>query len=267
MRSLVRWAGWRCGLSSGAVMPVGISLDEIARLHPVLYHMAEAGSWPSIEQHGLLSTTALLDLYGVLGAERDKVESECRSRSMQISGAPGQAALVRDQKTLSDKKLLSCLDAGLNPADWYRKLNGKVFFSVVPERLAKLMSAYRDRQHLVLELDARQLLACYSDAVMLAPLNTGCVRSKDHKRGHDTFLPPAQYAFAEHRRRKGGARKAIVELTVQGKVQDVKRFLNRASLCMFVGDGMRTIETVYERPQREVGTSAPGESGRFALPV
>lgn len=35
--------------------------EDLIRDYPVLHHMAEAGSWPSIARHGLLSATALLD--------------------------------------------------------------------------------------------------------------------------------------------------------------------------------------------------------------
>src|SRR5262249_40369294 len=38
---------------------------------PYLWHMAEPGSWPAIRDHGLLSTSALLDRYGIMGEARD----------------------------------------------------------------------------------------------------------------------------------------------------------------------------------------------------
>ena len=43
----------------------------ISERWPRLYHMAEAGSWPSIKERGLLSTTALLDLFELEGESRD----------------------------------------------------------------------------------------------------------------------------------------------------------------------------------------------------
>jgi len=49
-------------------------LAELLQDCPTLYHMAERGSWPSIREHGLLSTSALLDLYGKQGAEREAIE-------------------------------------------------------------------------------------------------------------------------------------------------------------------------------------------------
>lgn len=46
-------------------------LGELLRDCPVLYHMAARGSWESIQRHGLLSTSALLDLFGVMGDRRE----------------------------------------------------------------------------------------------------------------------------------------------------------------------------------------------------
>ena len=43
------------------------AIANITALYPPLYHMAAEGSWPSIQRHGLLSTSALLDLYEVCG--------------------------------------------------------------------------------------------------------------------------------------------------------------------------------------------------------
>ncbi|MEG9861289.1 MAG: hypothetical protein V6Z81_02105 [Parvularculales bacterium] len=45
-------------------------LEELIENCPKLYHMAERGSWSSIEKQGLFSTSALLDLYGYTGEER-----------------------------------------------------------------------------------------------------------------------------------------------------------------------------------------------------
>ena len=44
--------------------------DLLIELYPRLYHMAHAGSWPMIQRHGLLSTTALLDLFEIGGERR-----------------------------------------------------------------------------------------------------------------------------------------------------------------------------------------------------
>src|SRR2546429_180882 len=60
--------------TSSQDLPVGISIDQLVAHFPRLYHMAEAGSWPSVEQHGLLSTSALLDLFEVTGEKRRDIE-------------------------------------------------------------------------------------------------------------------------------------------------------------------------------------------------
>jgi hypothetical protein len=44
-----------------------VTHDEFATKYPRVYHVAEAGSWPSIKPHGLLSVAALLDLFEVAG--------------------------------------------------------------------------------------------------------------------------------------------------------------------------------------------------------
>ena len=38
--------------------------EDLWQQYPVLYHIAWGGSWPSIKEHGLLSTKALLRSYG-----------------------------------------------------------------------------------------------------------------------------------------------------------------------------------------------------------
>ena len=60
------------------------TIDQFVARYPRLYHMAECGSWPSIKRHGLLSTSALLDLFEVSDAERFSIESTWRSREVTV---------------------------------------------------------------------------------------------------------------------------------------------------------------------------------------
>ena len=57
--------------------PQTLTPEYLAQRWPRLYHMAEAGSWESVKRHGLLSTTALLDLFEVSGdrTRRDRGSS------------------------------------------------------------------------------------------------------------------------------------------------------------------------------------------------
>ena len=52
--------------------------EEIITRHPLLYHMAEAGTWENIQRHGLLSTAALLRLFDVGEPQRSAIGSRYR---------------------------------------------------------------------------------------------------------------------------------------------------------------------------------------------
>jgi len=195
---------------------------------PTLFHMAERGAWEAIKSQGLLSTSALLDLYKVRGAERIRVEREHRPSSVSIEspGLPG--AVIRDQMPMSDAGLRRSLLGGLAPSDWYELLNGKVFFWTNEDRLHKLTSAkaYRNREHDVLELDTRSLIQAYREQVWLCPINSGCTRPFPHPRSVDVFcrIPDYPYAFWRDRRRRG---ERVVEVAVDYAVPDVSSFVQR----------------------------------------
>ena len=232
----------------------GNELDELLRDCPTLYHMAEAGTWPSIRRHGLLSTLALLDLRGVEGPRRDALESQRRPHGVALRSPGLEGAVIRDQKPMDDAGLARCLDGGLLPEDWYRLLNGKVFFWLTPARLMRLMDArpYRGLVHDVLELDAAALVSACRDAVTLSPINSGATRPFPVRRGPDTFLPIAAYPYGGWRsRRPRGER--VVELTVDHAVPDVARFVRRVTRSDGAGQGMvlfQAAEAVTERPDR-----------------
>ena len=207
-------------------------LAELIRDCPTLYHMAERGSWPSIRQHGLLSTSALLDRYGVDGPERDAIEGQRRPEGVTVEYSTFGRIVIRDQKPMDDAGLRLCLLDGLLPEEWYRCLNRKVFFWLTRERLLRLLHARVNRalEHDVLELDTASLVAAYRSAITLSPINSGTTKpfpSTASKRGRATFLSIADYPYAQWRSsgRKLGER--AVELTVDYGVPDVTRFVRR----------------------------------------
>ncbi len=225
---------------------MGITLEKIAAIHPQLYHMAQFGSWPSIRDHGLLSTSALLDLFSIDDRERPTIEDERRGRTIEITDGNGAVAYIRDQRPMSDKKLASCLEDGLLPRDWYRILNRKVFFWLTKKRLETLMGAYSDEPHLVLEIDTEKLLSIHGHEVLLAPMNTGCTSPMAFPRGTNTFLRPEDYDFEGNRRKKGGPTKAIVELTVEYSVPDIAACTSRASHQQIEKGELELIEMLHE---------------------
>jgi hypothetical protein len=85
--------------------------------------LAEAANWPSIQQHGLLSTRVLLDRIGAHGSNRTAFEQEHRpNRAILATGL-----VIRDQKPAPPAALERCL-VGITPSQWYELLNSKVFF-------------------------------------------------------------------------------------------------------------------------------------------
>jgi hypothetical protein len=207
---------------------MGVSPNTLAARFPRLYHMAEPGSWPSIQRHGLLSTNALLDLFEVHGDARDQLAARHRPDSVAIRHAVHGGAVIRDQKPMDDRGLVRALGGGLTPAEWYRILNDKVFFWLSAERLERLLSAraYRHRRQTVLTVDTASLLARHAERVLLSPINSGCTKPMPQPRGRDTFLPLADYPFEEwdrDRKRKD----PVVELTVTYAVPDIRDFVVR----------------------------------------
>lgn len=200
---------------------MGISAFELARIYPLLYHVAEEGAWDSIRRNGLLSTSALLDLHEVRGQERSAMESEHRPTSRRIEHAAYGMAVIRDQRPLNEAKLRKCL-VGMTPSEWYRILNGRVFFWLTRRRLANLLSAgeYAHRTHCVITVDTALLLERHAPQVRLSPINSGSTLFDAKPRGRETFLMLDEYPFHERRKRRGTS-DAIAELTVEYGVPDI----------------------------------------------
>lgn len=203
-------------------------LDELISNCPTLYHMAERGSWPAIERYGLLSTSALMDLYEIDGAQRAQIELAHRPKSVSIAadGLPG--AVIRDQIPMSDSGLERALPSRLQPSDWYALLNSKVFFWLSVERLHKLTQAgaYRDHEHDVLEVDTRLLVDAHRDKIWLCPINSGCTKPMPHPRDEGIFSRIPQYPYAHWRSRRGRTERAV-ELAIDYSVPDISRYVRR----------------------------------------
>ncbi len=189
---------------------------------PRLFHMAEDGSWESIQKHGLLSTSGLLDLYGLRGVQRTSIEEQHRPMSVAIKRDGLPAAVIRDQKPMSDTGLSKCLPQDITPRDWYCLLNQMSFFWLSEERLLRLLKArpYRDDTHTVLVVNTASLVRTHEPNIRLSPINSGCTKPYPHPRGHSTFLPVTDYPFNEWYEKRGG-RDPIVELAVIGGVSDI----------------------------------------------
>jgi hypothetical protein len=185
-----------------------VNTAEFVHLHPRLFHMAAEEAWPSIKRHGLLSTTAVLDLAEIGGDERIRLEERRRPESVAIT-VDGREFVLRDQKPLNQAKLERCL-VDMTVAEWLRMLNGKVFMWPARERCEQLLNAraYRDRTHTIIEFDTARLLERHD--VTVSPINAGAVLYDPPKRGTFTFTTID--TFPDHRYRKRGRWKMIAEV-------------------------------------------------------
>jgi hypothetical protein len=203
-------------------------LEELLSDCPTLYHMAEDGSWPAIQEQGLLSTTALLDLYGVTGSTRVQIEERRRPASVSVERTGLPRAVIRDQLPMDDMGLRRCLPPHLTPADWYRLLNQKVFFWLTRDRLIRLLKAgtYRDRPHIVMEVSARLIVEAHRERIWFCPMNSGCTKPYPHPRNENTFQRIPDYPYLQWRRRRPRGER-VVELAVDYSVTDIARFVTR----------------------------------------
>ena len=110
----------------------------------------------------------------------------------------------------------------MSEPDWYRTLNGRVFFWLSEGRLDRLRNAppYRYRQHDILVLSTERLLAAHVDRVELSGINSGAVHpGAKSSRGAGTFRRIPDYPWVE--RRRIDPSEPIVELTVPYAVPDI----------------------------------------------
>jgi hypothetical protein len=223
-----------------------VDAAQLAGLHPTLYHMAEGGSWPSIRDRGLLSTKAIVDLYQPAEEIKAEILTTVRRRKITLTRDGLPDVTVRDQ--MPAKFLDVCLEEGVTPQEYLDALNGRVFFWVSAERLARLLQArlYRNLRHTVLHVDTAALLKAYLDRVQLAPYNTGSMHVPTApKRGPGVFADLASYPYAEWARRRGTSGDAIVELTIGYAVPDVRTYVTRVETWA----GGVPVEVLYEKAQ------------------
>jgi hypothetical protein len=217
--------------------------EDLIAEFPTLYHMADAHSWDSVQRHGLLSTSALLDMFEINGKKRHRVESCHRPKCVTIEHPTFGTAVIRDQKPMSESALRKCLQ-GMTPREWYRTLNRRVFFWLTEERLLGLLAAraYRDLKHCVLTLDTAELVTRHEERITLSPINSGSTVYNPQTRGQGTFLPISNYPFDAWVKRRG-KRKAIAELAVDHAVADVGEIVLRAEWRQ----GAKLVKVLWER--------------------
>jgi hypothetical protein len=202
---------------------------ESTHLPQYVYHLADAANWPSIQQHGLFSTSTLLDMAEMQGKEREQVERQQRTRAITLANG----AMIRDQVPMPPTALERCL-LGMTPGEWYALLNTMVFFWPDRDRLNRMLKANGGRPQIIMIVDTQQLLAAYAEQAALAPINTGNARRKAAPRGRQTFVPYKTWvdsrwdSEAEALGTKLRPRNhPPAELTISGTVPDIMHFVSQ----------------------------------------
>jgi hypothetical protein len=200
----------------------------LANLHPTLYHMAEDDTWPSIRQHGLLSTQAIVDLHQPDADAREQILSAVRRDKIKLTAMAHGDMAIRDQRPA--KFLKECMNDGVSPQDYLDALNGRVFFWLRLSRLTRLLNArlYRHSRHTVLHVDTTRLVGAYPGRVQLAPYNTGSMHVPTApRRGPDVFTDLADYPYERWLAKRGRSGEPVVELTVSYAIPDIARFVTK----------------------------------------
>jgi hypothetical protein len=225
-----------------------VNANELAGRYPTLYHMAEEANWPGIQDRGLLSSSALLDLYGYSGADRERLEGRWRPEKATIRRQGLPPAIIRDQKPLNPNQLAPLLRGGMTVEDWYRLINRKVFFWAEWKRLDWLLGAraYRGEPHVVIKVDTRTLIDQCAGRTTLTSMNSGSALPSSSgapapPRGLDTFVPLDSFSSG----------RAIVEVAVDGKVDGFASVANSAEIWIKQPGGQaEMLRTLWTGPAR-----------------
>ncbi|SKA21088.1 DUF7002 family protein [Novilysobacter spongiicola] len=188
---------------------------NVVSRYPTIYHMAEAGTWESIRERGLMSTTAVLDHLGIQGVDRAPFETLHRAAMARVGENAG--IVLRDQIPMPPQRLEQALVDGTTPEQWYRLINGKVFFWAQEHRMHRLLNYYGDTEHDVLHVDTKSLLADHANDVWLCHMNSGNTLPIPHHRGIDVFKRIDAYPET----RTGRPAKEVVEIVVDYAVPNI----------------------------------------------
>lgn len=205
--------------------------SDLVDTYPTVFHVTRPEAWPSIQRHGLLSTTALLDLFEIDGSRRHSLERSRRSAGALIEHPEHGQAWLRDNAPIIEARLPDLLE-DITPEEYFALLNRNVFFWPTRQRLRRLLTAtrYASGPQLVLEVRTADLLEHHSDRITLSPYNTGATIFNAPSRGSQTLKAIATYPFDDWASKRRSRRKAVTEIAVDYAVPDVAEFLVSADV-------------------------------------
>jgi hypothetical protein len=194
------------------------------RFIKIAYHLVDIRNFESIQEHGLLSATKLIEMSANVSPKLNR-EHRAIGQHLDIG------AYIRDQRPMPPSLLSRCLQSHMQPGDWYELLNSKIFFWLDLERLNRHRNAYRLQEQIVLAVDAREMLSNYGAVAAVSPINTGNAMRAAAKRDRSTFVPYESWVvdawkseiIPSMRTRPSGHRPA--ELTIANAIPDIKNYV------------------------------------------
>jgi hypothetical protein len=200
--------------------------EDLAVRHPSLFHLAEEAGLSTIQRYGLLPSQDLVALFEVEDRVAQRLLAARRPERVELRHPVHGTAVLNDNRPISDKMLVNCLDDDLRPSDWMRMLNARVFFWPTRNKLAGLANALlnQGRRKVVLEIDTLSLARAHADRIDLSPFNTGSATRKPARRGLSTYTPLGALGYADWQKKRGG-RDTIAEVTVRGPIPDLATHL------------------------------------------
>ena len=194
-----------------------MELIDVKRAFPYGWHSTFAGGWERIcaSDLGLASTTVLLDHYGVVGEQRERLESAPRFASEHIEGEGLPPALIRDQKPSPSGQILleRVLEGGgMTVEEWCLELNRRTYFFVrggPAEEAAARLRRRRARRPGRRRTQARRPLRAGDHPVCDQHRRDQAAYAK---RGRGTFRSIADYPAKP----SGAPAKPVAEITVSG---------------------------------------------------
>ncbi|HEY4193173.1 MAG TPA: hypothetical protein VGM46_11060 [Mesorhizobium sp.] len=202
--------------------------QELAKKHPVLYHITSAGAAKHILARGLLTTSDILDRWEVEAGYRLELTRCRRKTDVTLHHPDNGVIVVSNNEPLSELKLQSILDDGLTSGDWLEMLNSRVFFFVDQKQLSRLANS-RSNSSLskdVLVIDTKRLADAYFEKIEISPINSGNTNYDAVRRGRSTFTKLRGTSFELWRYSRGNkSADKISEVCIPSSILDVTDFV------------------------------------------
>jgi hypothetical protein len=190
-----------------------VDISAFNRHFPKLYHLTFAANQASIETNGLMSASALADLYAFTAEERKAIVVDRRLCIQELRGIA-----IRDQLPAQESRMKTCL-VNITIPDWLAVLNSKIFFFPSLQKASKFIAAYADYDNIILEVDTAALLATHATEITLSRMNTGAFIFNPKPRGRDSFIPLADYVFKTKR-------DVPAEITINAPIPNIAEISN-----------------------------------------